>query len=139
MQVAAIMSSPVVAVDGEATLDDAVRAMLENRVGSVLVIETGLWGILTRSDVLRALAIDGGTLSESEVTSVMTTDVATITPDATVERALRLMEEHEIKKLPVVADFEAVGIVTTTDIARHQPERVREVRQTIRRRDDWTD
>lgn len=134
-----IMSSPVVSVDGEASLEEAVEAMLVNRVGCVLVIETGLWGILTRSDVLRALAADSAALAEVDARDVMTADVVTIKPGASVETALRLMKEHEIKKLPVVADFEVVGIITATDIARHMPQRVREVRETIQRRDEWTD
>lgn len=139
MQVSDIMSSPVVAVGAEATLEDAVGRMLEHRVGSILVIETGLWGIITRSDVLRALYATEASLDETLAKEVMSADVVTIDPNASVRTALRLMEEHQIKKLPVVVDFEVIGIVTLTDIGRHQPDAVREVRNTIERRDRWTD
>lgn len=113
------MSSLVVSVDGEATLEEAVGAMLVNRVGNVLVTETGLWGILTRSDVLRALTANSGTFAEVDAKDAMSADVVTVNPRASVETALRLMAEHEIKKLPIITDFEVVESVTTTDIARY--------------------
>lgn len=139
MQVGEIMSTPVITIGGEATLEDAVAEMLSNRVGSVLVVEQGLWGIITRSDILRALHGGTATLADLDAKTVMTADVVTIESTAAVETALRLMETHQIKKLPVVETFELEGIVTATDIARHQPKRVREVRETIQRRDEWTD
>lgn len=139
MLVRDIMATPAISVGGEATLEDAVGAMLENRVGSVLVIETGLWGILTRSDTLRALFAEGTALADIAVTDAMTTDVATIAPGATVSTAIRRMEDRNIKKLPVVEDIEVVGIVTATDIAAHQPERIQTVRSQLDRRDEWTD
>jgi CBS domain-containing protein len=48
------------------------------------------------------------------------------------------MATHDIKKLPVVEDFDLVGIVTLTDVARHQPKQVEEIRQEIESRDEWT-
>lgn len=107
MPVQQIMSSPVVSLQGDATLEDAVGTMLEHRVGSVLVIETGLWGIITRSDVLRALYGGNETLA-----AIHANDVVTIGPTDSIESALRTIEEHKIKKLPVIEDFAVSGIIT---------------------------
>lgn len=139
MQVADIMSTPPVTVPADATLSDAIAAMLENSVGSAIVVDRSMVGIITRSDVLRAAYVVGDTLDEIAVTRAMSTDLVTTRPTATTRTALDQMAENDIKKLPVLDDLELVGIVTMTDIAQHQPERVREVQARLNRQDDWTD
>lgn len=138
MQVRDIMSAPAISVPPTATLEDVVETMLEHRIGSVLVIDTGIQGIVTRSDVLRAVAAENQHLDALEVTTAMSPDVVTTAPTISVTVALDTMEVHSIKKLPVVADFDVVGIVTMTDIAQHQPERVQEARGAMERKDEWT-
>lgn len=139
MRVNEIMTSPVVTVDSGATLHTAVGTMLEHRVGSVVVLDSGLQGIVTRSDVLRAAYSARHSLTELSVTDAMSEDIVTTTKAASIRTVLRTMEDHNIKKLPVLDAFELVGIITTTDIAQHLPERVHEVRNVLERKDDWTD
>ncbi len=139
MDVRQIMTSPVVSVDLTANLHDVVGTMLEHRIGSVLVTNSVIEGIVTRSDVLRAAYHLDGSLEDLPVTRAMTEDVVTTTPDTSVNNVLETMATHNIKKLPVITDFEVAGILTMTDIAEHQPDRVREVRGAIDRKDDWTD
>lgn len=139
MDVRQIMTSPVVTVDSTANLHEVVGTMLEHRIGSVLVTNSVIEGIVTRSDILRAAYHLDGSLADIPVTRAMTKEVVTTTPETSVNRVLEIMAEHNIKKLPVVAEFDVTGILTMTDIAEHQPERVREVRGAIDRKDDWTD
>lgn len=139
MQVKDVMSTPAVTVDADATLYDAIEVMLRDRVGSAVVVDEAPVGILTRSDVLRAAYAAGGSLDSIPVVRGMSDGLVTTSPDTSVRHALELMKTHDIKKLPVVEEFDLVGVVTMTDIAQHSPERVREVKATIERRDDWTD
>ncbi|MFB6134149.1 MAG: cyclic nucleotide-binding/CBS domain-containing protein [Halanaeroarchaeum sp.] len=139
MQVGEIMTAPAVTVSADATLHDAIGTMLQHRIGSVVVTDPGPVGILTRSDVLRTIYRREGAITDQTAADGMSSDIVTTTPTAGIEMALRTMEGQGIKKLPVRDDFELVGIVTMTDIARHQPERVREVRATVERKDEWTD
>lgn len=139
MQVKDVMSSPAVTVPADATLHRAIEVMLRNRVGSAVVVENGIAGIITRSDVLRAAYAVGNELDSIPVAKGMSEDLVTTSPDSSVRQSLELMETHDIKKLPVVEEFDLLGVVTVTDIARHLPERVREVRATGERKDDWTD
>lgn len=139
MQVSDVMSTPAVTVSAEATLHDAIEVMLRNRVGSAVVVDNGIAGIITRSDILRAAYAVGDELDSIPVARGMSEDVVTIDLESSVRTALDLMQTNDIKKLPVVEDFDLVGMVTATDIAKHQPERVREAKATIERRDDWTD
>lgn len=139
MQVGEIMTSPAVTVPQAGTLREATGRMLDAKVGSVVVVDAGIVGILTRSDVLRAAYHAHGSLSELPVSEGMSGDVVTTKPTTSVSKALSLMEQYGIKKLPVVEELELVGMVTMTDVARHQPERVREAKQRIERKDEWTD
>lgn len=139
MQVDEIMSSPVVTIEPDTTLHDAIGTMLRHRIGSVIVVDAGPVGILTRSDILRLAYQFDRPLTEQLAGEGMSDDLRTTTRSASIETALTTMEEAGIKKLPVLDDFELVGIVTMTDIARHQPARVREVRDAVERKDEWTE
>ncbi|QIB73843.1 CBS domain-containing protein [Halogeometricum borinquense] len=139
MQVAQVMSSPVVTVTLDATLREAVRSMLERRVGSVVVLDTGPVGIVTRSDALWGTYQDGGSLADIAVTDVMSRDLVMTTEQTSITTALDTMKQHEVKKLPVRDGMELVGIITMTDIAEHHPEVVHEVRNRISRKGDWSD
>ncbi|MFB6173642.1 MAG: CBS domain-containing protein [Halobacteriales archaeon] len=138
MRVEEVMTSPVVTVGPGATLRTAVGAMLDARVGSVVVTDGGPAGILTRSDALRAAHDAGAAFSELTVSDAVRGELITVGPRATVEAALRRMDEHGVKKLPVTDGVDLVGIVTATDVAEHLPGRVREVQADMERRDDWT-
>jgi CBS domain-containing protein len=139
MKVADVMSAPVVTVPPDATLHDAIGAMLKDRVGSAVVVDQGPVGIITRSDILRVTYHEQTGLSNLSVRAGMSDDLVTTKPSTTVGKAIRSIELHDIKKLPVLSDLELVGIVTMTDIAQHQPERVRTARAAIARKDEWTD
>jgi CBS domain-containing protein len=139
MRVQEVMSTPVVTVPPDATLQQAIGAMLNDRVGSAVVVEHGPVGIITRSDILRATYHEETALSKLTVRAGMSDDLVTTTPETTVTKALRTMQSHNVKKLPVLSEMGLVGIVTMTDIARHQPERVRTARKEIERKDEWTD
>ena len=138
MQVHEIMSSPVVTVPPDDTLHEAVGTMLEHSVGSAIVVSDALEGIITRSDALRVAYYERAPLTDLPVAAGMSSDLVTIDASKAVRTALRTMETHDIKKLPVVRDFDLVGIITMSDIARHKPEEAQEIQQQIERRDEWT-
>lgn len=137
MQVREILSRDVVSVGSDATLQTAVEAMLENRVGSVLVVDAGLRGILTESDALLAGYRTERPFTELPVRRVMSTDLVTVTESTSVKRALESMREHGVKKLPVVDGLDVVGVVTVTDVGTHLPEALSEVRSARRHRGRW--
>lgn len=138
MQVREIMSSPVVTVRSDATLREAVGKMLDRGVGSVVVVDSGPVGIVTSTDVLRAMYRGGGALADVAVTRVMSRELATATKKTSVTTALDTMERRKVKKLPVRDGIELVGIVTMTDIAQHQPDAVNEVRGRVSHRGNWS-
>lgn len=139
MQIKEVMSSPAVTVQRETTIHDAIGRMLEHKVGCVVVVIDGnAVGILTRSDALRGAYHAGGKLEAIPVERAMSDDLLTTKRSRTVRSALQTMQTNDIKKLPVVEDFEPIGIVTMTDIAQAMPGQVREARADIERQDEWS-
>jgi CBS-domain-containing membrane protein len=139
MNVSDVMTPDVVSVQPDASVVTAARLMLQKRISGVPVIDDlgKLAGIVTEGDFLRRtetgtsrrrprwieffmgpgrLADEYVRLSGRAVRDVMTHEVQTVPPDAPLEEAVRLMERHNIKRVPVVDDGKVVGIVTRADL-----------------------
>ncbi|MBK7581930.1 MAG: CBS domain-containing protein [Myxococcales bacterium] len=115
-KVSELMTSPVHSVGPGASWADVARSLHSWRHTGVPVLTDGVVvGIVSRSDVERAEA--GGRL-ELPVSSSMSQHVKTIDADASPERALQLMQEHDVGRLPVLRDGRLVGIVTRSDLRR---------------------
>jgi len=109
----------VFAVSPNATVSEAVDEMNRNRVGSVLVIDAArLVGIFTERDVLRRVVGAGVDPRRTTVADVMTSDVVTISPDATIEDTMVLFTEKRLRHLPVVSAGKLVGTISIGDVTR---------------------
>ena len=120
MLVEELMSTDVVTVDHEATLDEAVERLVENGVGSVVVVKSGYpAGIVTETDALEAALRSGRPLADVPVERIGHSPVITTQPDRTVQQVARRMADNDVKKVPVVDDLDLIGIVTHSDIVWH--------------------
>ena len=90
----------------EATAEQAIRTMVEHRVGAVAVLDenTRVAGIFTERDVLRRLSLSGREPGQTPVREVMTTPVEMATLDTTPGQALATMVERHYRHLPIVDD-----------------------------------
>ena len=103
------------------TLTEAARVLAEADIGSVLVVDEGkVVGILSDRDIVVRAIADGRDPGTTNVGDVCSSDVATLTPDQSVDDAVRLMREHDIRRIPVVQDGRPAGIVTLGDLAVEQ-------------------
>lgn len=119
MKVSEIMTSKVTSVNTDSSVEEISKIMKDLDVGSVPVLENNkVVGIVTDRDiVLRDVAVNkaGQNLKASDV---MTTGIATVTPDTDVVQAAGIMSEKQLRRLPVVNNNrEIVGIVALGDIA----------------------
>ncbi|HST17959.1 MAG TPA: CBS domain-containing protein [Gaiellaceae bacterium] len=118
--------SDVIRIDGDASVLDAVQAMVDANVGALLVTGddvNAVEGIFTERDYLRRVAVQGLTERETPVRDVMTAPVLVITPETTVEEAMALMTDRRIRHIPVVADDgQLAGMVSIGDLVRLQSE-----------------
>lgn len=125
MQVRDFMTEGVVSVERDVSLQRAIGAMIQNGIGSVLVVENDRpVGILTDTDVLRAMYLAKAAPPEIPVEREMTTSLVTISPDESIDAAIETMEAESIKKLPVEEDVSVVGMLTLSDLAFERPELV---------------
>jgi CBS domain-containing protein len=115
--------SDVIKIDGDATVFDAVKAMVEANVGAILVggAQPGqISGIFTERDYLRRIAIEGRTSRETKVHEVMSSPVIAVTPETSVEEAMALMTARRIRHAPVVQGDALLGMVSIGDLVRAQ-------------------
>lgn len=115
-----VMTSNPATVEPDAKLADAARIMRDEDTGVVPVLEGDrLVGTVTDRDlVVRALA-EGKDAQSTTVREVASTDLVTVDPQQDLEEALRLMAQHQVRRLPVVEeDGRLVGIVSQADVAR---------------------
>lgn len=139
MLVRDLMVEDVISVSRDATVKDAVRTMLEERVGSVIVTEEELpVGIFTGSDALATGYDCDCPFSDISVERGMSEDLVTGDPDMTVRSAATEMSEAGVRKLPIVEDFEVVGIITFTDIVRAHATLIDEAYGLNVRRRKWS-
>jgi CBS domain-containing protein len=115
----------VIRIHGDATVLEAVQAMVDANVGALLVTGSDVndvEGIFTERDYLRRVAVQGLGERETPVRAVMTTPVVVITPETEVEEAMALMTDRRIRHVPVVSDNTLVGMISIGDLVRLQSE-----------------
>ncbi|MBI3976202.1 MAG: CBS domain-containing protein, partial [Armatimonadetes bacterium] len=106
------MTSDVVTLGRESSVAAAMQAMLTHGVTGIPVVDgRRVVGIVTARDLL-------GQALYRLVGDVMTPDVATVGPDASIADAYHLMERRDVGRLPVVEGGHLVGIVSRPDILR---------------------
>ena len=111
-------------VNVDDTVKDAAVVMRDSDIGDVIVIEDGqVTGILTDRDIVVRVVAEGRDAESTPVSDICTTGIQAIEPDASVDDALRMMREEDIRRLPVVKNGRPVGIVSLGDLAvEREPE-----------------
>jgi len=113
-----IMTADPHTVSSDATLEEAAREMKSDDIGAVLVTDNGdVAGILTDRDIVVRAVAEGRDPSSTKVADVATRDVKTLTPDSSVDDAIKLVREQNVRRIPVVEDGRPAGIVSIGDIA----------------------
>jgi CBS domain-containing protein len=147
-----LMTRDVAVVRPDASVRDAVRAMMKQRISGIPVVDDqgSVVGMLTEGDLLRwhegyterqahwlEMLAEGlelapeflkGILEQnSKVHTVMTKDVATVTEDMPAREVAHLMYKKNIKRVPVVRDGKPVGVVSRSDLIRALSQRLDEM------------
>lgn len=116
-----LMSSELYTVTPDTLVEEAAETMLDNDVGSVLVVDEDgrLEGILTTTDFVDIVA-KSHPKAETEVSRYMTTELVTASAQDPIHEVADRMITYGIHHLPVVDDDGSlIGMVTTTDLAAY--------------------
>jgi CBS domain-containing protein len=105
-------------VETSATVADAAREMRDGDVGAVVVVDDGkVAGIITDRDIAVRVVAEGLDPDATGVGEVGTMDPVTLTVDQTVDDAIRLVREQDVRRIIVVQDGRPAGIVSLGDLA----------------------
>lgn len=122
LTVAAVMTAAPTCICPNTTALEMVELFHDKQFRHPLVTDAAgrLVGVLSDRDVLRCLGPqrhpDRSVLEGITAEQIMSTDLVTIGPSTTLERAVALMIDQGISCLPVLAEGALVGIVTNTDL-----------------------
>ena len=101
------------------TVLEGIRRMAEHGVGALLVLEDDqLVGLFSERDYSRKVILQGLRSQDTPVRTVMSTPVLTISPDATVQQGLSMMNEKAVRHLPVTDDSGIIGVVSMRDLVQ---------------------
>lgn len=112
----------VVTIASTATVRDLLGVLAEHGIGACVVSSDGtsVAGIVSERDVVRRLH-ENDALLAAEVSSIMTAEVETCAPEATIDEILGIMTKRRIRHMPVVSpDGALVGIVSIGDLVKHR-------------------
>lgn len=124
-QIRELMTENPRSIEADRPVIEAARVMRDDDVGLVPVVEGDrLVGTLTDRDIAVRVVAEGKDPQSTSVGEIASTDLVTVDPDQELDEALRLMAQHQVRRLPVVEeDGRLVGIVAQADVARHGDDR----------------
>ncbi len=126
MKVDAIMTKDVAYCKGNTRLDEVARMMADYDCSALPVVDDEstrkIVGILTEGDIVRRTLAVGKNPAGLTASACMTSEVFVVHSDSEIEEALATMEQHHVRRLPIIDDRKACcGIVTLTNLAVFLP------------------
>ncbi len=106
-------------VPANVTVFDAVQKMNQHRIGAMLVQEgPKLVGIFTERDALTRVIAASLDPKTTPLAKVMTGNILTVAPEATVQQVMDIFAEKRCRHLPVLQDEKLVGLISIGDVSR---------------------
>ena len=115
-----LMTSNPKTIGIESAVVEAAKIMRDENVGIVPIVEgERLVGTITDRDIAIKVVAEGSDLQSTTAGQVASRDLVTVDPQQDLDEALRLMAQHQVRRLPVVEeDGRLVGILAQADVAR---------------------
>lgn len=118
MSVSFAMNSDVIILEQSRTVADAIAAMKDNQVRSILVSDSGgqIIGLVSKTDVLFKVVATHKSPAKITIKEVMSSPVISIPPEMSISDALSVMEKHIIRQLIITTSNSVLGIVSRDGI-----------------------
>lgn len=129
MQVKEIMTSNPFCCTADTSLEEVAKAMVEHDCGEIPIVRTSkdrtLVGVVTDRDIVCRLVAQGVNPVDEAAESCMSTPVVSVRESMPVEECARIMEESQIRRVPVVnGGGMCCGIVSQADIAKNASRKI---------------
>jgi CBS domain-containing protein len=116
-----IMTSHLATLPTSASVLEAARAMRDSDIGDVIVADDGqICGIITDRDVVVRVTAEGRDPAKTKLAEICSQDLTTVSPTDSIDHAVQLMRRKAIRRLPVVENGRAVGILSIGDLAQER-------------------
>jgi CBS domain-containing protein len=124
MNLLKVADVPATTVTPEATVMEAINAMVKHRVGAVAVVEQGyLRGIFTERDVMLRVVLAKRDPESTKMSEVMTTEAITVPAETLWTEALSMMIEHHFRHLPIAdGDGRVLGMLSIRNLLQRRVE-----------------
>ncbi len=134
MLVKDVMSSPVITVDENETVEKVAKFMEMQRLGCIIITDNDgrPIGIITERDLVTRVLAENKLASKLRAKNVMTSPLITISPDETLSNAARQMSRLQVRRLGVVYKGDLVGIISSKDILAITPELLETIQEKAR-------
>ena len=124
--------SAVATITPETSVAGLLTELAVRNIGAMVVVSPdGLLGIVSERDVVRKLHDMGADLLHRPVSDIMTTLVATCTPQDSVDSLSALMTNNRVRHVPVVVDGRLAGIVSIGDVVKTRMEQLEREHQQL--------
>lgn len=119
-----IMHPGAATIGEHETLTAAAKYMRDMGVGALPIVgeDRQLRGMLTDRDIVLKGVAAGRDLDSATAGALAQGRTYHVGAEASVEQVLAVMDQHQIRRLPVVDQHHLLGIISEADIARHLPE-----------------
>jgi len=115
-----IMTKNVITVNLNQGATEAARVMADKRISSVIVLEKEQpIGIITERDFVKKICAKELEISKVKAGEIMSRIRTFADPETPIDVAIQRMLNHNIRRLPILSEGKAIGIITVTDLARH--------------------
>jgi len=117
----------IISVEVGSSVLDVAKLLGERRIGAVPVMKgKKLAGIVSERDIMRGLAIRGGSVLADKIDSLMTKSVFTCSKDHSILELMKMMTERRIRHIPILDDESVIGMISIGDVVK---ERMQETEQ----------
>ena len=133
-QILSVKGKKVVTTTPDRDLRETAQTMAKHGIGAIIVCGAAgeIAGILSERDILRAVAEHGAGALDQRVSSHMTRNVVSASPDATVHLLMQRMTAGRFRHMPVLRDGELEGIVSIGDLIKHRLGELEDEQQALK-------
>ena len=106
-------------VPSDATVYDAMQMMADKDVGALLIMDGSQFvGVVSERDYARKVILQGRSSKDTAVRDIATETLITISPECSVDQAMRIITTNRIRHLPVVCDGKVHGMISIGDLVQ---------------------
>jgi CBS domain-containing protein len=115
-----IMSKDVTVIREEETIREAAERLASDDIGVLPICDSNkqIKGMLTDRDIVVHVVARGKDPSNTRASELEQGEIVTLRPDDSVEHAVELMAQYQVRRLPVVEDGQILGMVSQADVAK---------------------